>query len=95
MANCRTLYNDYGIQGVFPYAFQRGSGAYQFVLDKRKTEAPFFVIRHDGFTTPIIEYGHYIPLARLFTAQDLAGTFCEQCAKPGWPVHPDPVDVGR
>jgi len=89
MADLQTIYKEFGIQGIVPYAFQRGGEAYQFLARKMKEEASLYLITSKVTAVPYLDVFHLGAYAMICLSQEQANAICDKLARSGAQAYYD------
>lgn len=88
MADLQSIYKEFGLQGIVPYAFQRGGEAYQFLIEKMKEEVPWYLIISEVTTVPYLDMTHLGAYAAVCLSEEQAKAVCDRLAHAGMLSHP-------
>jgi len=98
MANLKAIFEEDGIAGIIPYAFDREEAGYQFLCSKLKEALPFYILVRADFCFPFYRFedeGEKMYFS-VFTNKEQALETCDQLAlanfnvQPFYLEHPDP-----
>ncbi len=88
MADLNTLYKDYGIRGIIPYANQRNNAGYLYLLGRLKAEDSFFVIRSIDTSVPFLRIQSRNVEVLAYSSREAAQMSVERLSVDGYHVEP-------
>jgi len=94
MADLTALYEEDGLQGIIPYAFNRGSKGYLFLCEKLKDGPAFWVIAADTTEMPYVFAEKEKTYFAVFSSQDRALRRCDELAKEKFFTKPVSLALG-
>ncbi len=89
MADLQAIYKKFGIQGIVPYAFQRGGAAYQFLVRKMKEEASLYLITSKVTAVPYLDVFYLGAYAMICLSEKQASAICDKLARSGSQAYPE------
>lgn len=76
MADLGALYREYGLRGIIPHAFRRGSEGYRYLMEKLQQGETFYLIRDAATNTPRLTLDDGNVAAYAFGDGEQAARFC-------------------
>ncbi len=88
MADLNALYKDYGIRGIVPYAGQRNSAGYLYLLGRLKAGDSFYAVFSTDTSVPFLSVRGRDVIACAYSGRDVAQAAAEKLGRDGYHVEP-------
>ena len=97
MADLNSLYQETGLQGILPYAFTRNGKGYQFLCEKLKEGAPFYILSSRDMLSPFVMTGEGKVYFALYSSESfaMANAKCDKLAMDKFYVEAVSIEPGE